>query len=272
MRTRSLLFLCMASTPYLVSGQTIICDRFDPKAALQASKLTVSLDTDLPDSTQLMVSISRSYWAGTPSQEYPLDYLEARATVGEWRKPRVVNVDHAPWRRKLDDRVGVLAAAGAPHKVARIDSNLTISFTVPINQADPRFGRGNRNLAGKRVSTTGLRVVRARVKVQHPFNAAEQPRPAEFDRPRYLRSGINYRLSRETPLVSERHPADPLRAVALIRSLPAGAIITILSMDRSDVSNPWYHVKAASASGADFGSGWVNSDALIGQEIRLVRP
>lgn len=197
--------------------------------------------------------------------------METRSTVNEWRKPRVVKVDHSVWRRKLDERVRVLAAAGEAVKVAKIDTDLTISFTVPVNQADSRFGSGNRNLVGKRVSTTGLRVVRTQLRVKHPFASTAQRKAAEFGRPQDLKSGARYRLSRETPLVPERHPADPLKAVASIRSIPIGAIITILGVDRGDASNPWCHVKVVTASGADLGDGWVNSDALIGQEIRLIR-
>ena len=57
-----------------------------------------------------------------------------------------------------------------------------------------------------------------------------------------------------------------------MRRIPAGTIITVLSVDRSDASNPWYRVKAASASGTDMGTGWVNRIAVIGQEIRVIRP
>jgi len=268
---RPLLPLLMALMPSLALGQTVTCDRFEPQATLEGSQLTVSLDTDLPDSTVVMVSVSRSYWAGTPLQEYPIDYLESRSTVGEWRKPRVVSVDHAVWRRKLDERVRLLAAAGEPVKVVRPDADVAVSFTVPVNQADPRFGAGNRNLVGKKVATTGLRVVWAERKVSHPFGTVAQPAPAEFGSPDGLVRGLKYRLSRDTPLAPERHPADPLRATALIRHVPAGTIVTVLGVDRSDASNPWYRVSAASASGGDLGTGWVNSVALIGQELKVVR-
>ena len=140
MRKRLLLFLAIALTPSLAFGQTVRCDRFEPNAILERSQLSVSLDTDLPDSTQVMVSVSRSYWADAPLQEYPIAYLETRSTVGEWRKPRIVNVDHAAWRRQLDERVRRLGAAGIAVKVAKTDTDVTVSFTVPVNQTDPRFG------------------------------------------------------------------------------------------------------------------------------------
>jgi hypothetical protein len=73
-------------------------------------------------------------------------------------------------------------------------------------------------------------------------------------------------------LAPERHPTDPLRAAALIRPMPAGAIISVLSVDHSDQSSPWYRVRAANSSGIALGDGWVNSAALIGQEIKAIEP
>jgi hypothetical protein len=76
--------MCIALAPPLAAGQTTTCERFEAKAVLKSEQLIVSLDTDLPDSTQVMVGISRSHWADIPIREYPLDYLETRVTVGEW--------------------------------------------------------------------------------------------------------------------------------------------------------------------------------------------
>jgi Tfp pilus assembly protein PilV len=252
------------------SAQPITCDRFEPSASLEGDQLLVSLDTDLPDSTHIMVSVSRSYWAA--NEEYPIDYLETDATVAEWRKPRSVSVDHTAWRRKLDERLRMLALAGQPKKVTKSDSDVTVSFTVPINQPDSRFGIRNSNLTGKRVEIKGIRVVRGELKVKYPFtNTAHQPRLAEYGGFESLQIGAKYRLSRETPLVPERHPSDPLHAIASIRRVPAGAVIKVVSVDRSDTTNPWYQVMAT-ATGAMLGDGWINSAALIGQEIRVVRP
>jgi hypothetical protein len=269
---RFLLLVLTAALPAVASGQTVTCDRFEPNATLHGSELTVFLDTDLPDWTQIMVSVSRSYWAGVPLQEYPIAYVETKSTVGEWRKPHALRVDHGAWRRRLDEQTRRVGAAGIAVKVAKIDNDVTVSFTVPINQADPRFGPANRNLIGKKVAATGLRVVRAERKVRHPFAPGAEPTTTDFAALDGLKTGAKYQISRETPLMPERHSADPLRAIAAIRRVPAGAILTVLEVDRSDPSNPWYRVSAVSARGTIPLSGWLNSDALIGQEIRVVRP
>ena len=158
-------------------------------------------------------------------------------------------------------------------KVGKCDTDLTISFIVPINQADSRFGPGNRNLVGRKVARSGLRVVRSEVKVRYPLGVAAQSASIEFGSPEALKPGVKYQLSRETPLAPEgRHPTDPLLAIALIRPMPAGTIISVLSVDRSDQARPWYRVRAASSSGIAFGDGWVNSVALIRQELKVIKP
>lgn len=71
MRRGSLLLLCMALAPSLASGQTITCDRFDARAVLQGNELVVSLDTDLPNSTQVMVSNLAVVLGGQSNPEVP---------------------------------------------------------------------------------------------------------------------------------------------------------------------------------------------------------
>lgn len=270
---KCLVFLFLAViVPGAAFGQAVVCDRFEPNVILKGNQLAVSLDTDLPDWTQLMVSVSRSYWANTPPHEYSVAYLETQATVRQWRKLHNIDIEGATWRRHLDEQIQRLGAAGIATKIVRIDSNVTVSFVVPVNQTDSRFGPGNRNLGGKRVPASGLRVIEAERKIGYPLPSATRAGPAEFAAPDGLSSGVRYQISRETPLMPERNPEDPLRAMAAARRLPPGSGFVVLSIDRSEPSNVWYRVRALSTRGASLGSGWVNGIALIGQEITVVRP
>ncbi len=271
---------CVGSSNHAEAGRaaygsiptTVTCDRFDPKATLRGDQLSVSLDTDLPDSTVVMVGVARSYFQASSASEYPLNYFVARATVGEWRKPNNLTVNHTVWQKLLDDRARSLAAAGLSFAVQNVDQNLTISFTVPISQPDPRFGQDNRGLVGRMVSTKGLRSVRAEVKVSYPLGGAGVKNATEFGTARGLQPGLNYRLARRTLLMPERDPTDPLRAANMAQPLPPGTVIHILKVDQTNNANPWYHVSATGNSGANVASGWINSIALIGQELKVLRP
>ena len=67
------ILLVVFSFSFLYSQVT--CNQFEIKYSLDGEKLKLSLLTDLPKDTDIMVSISRSYWeTGNPTQ-YSVDYL-----------------------------------------------------------------------------------------------------------------------------------------------------------------------------------------------------
>jgi len=249
----------------------VVCDRFELLAVLEGDQLLLSLDTDLPDETVLMVSAARSYHEGSPEQEKPLNYLSERSTVGEWRVPHKVSLTHGVWAKLLDERARLSTVTGEPLNIKRTNGDLDASFTVPINQTDPRFGKGNENLRGKKVPTTGLRTVRVEKKIPYPL-PVNATRPARTYVARdALESGVTYQIPKEVPLMPSRDPADPLEALKSLRRIPAQTLITVLTVDRRQASNPWYRVKAVGPAGAALGTGWINSIALIGPDIVRVR-
>src|SRR4051794_28123067 len=99
-----------APPPAAAPGGVVRCDRFDVSAAWEAGgsadakRLRVSLMTDLPDTTVLMVSVDRSYWCAGDSTEYTNTYSEERTTVGQWRSPRTVELKHSTWQANLDKK------------------------------------------------------------------------------------------------------------------------------------------------------------------------
>jgi hypothetical protein len=225
--------------------------------------LTVALDTDLGDAAKLMVSVSRSYWEQGGAEEYPVDYFSARSTVGEWRHRRLITLDHDAWEREITQRQRALAAAGEPFTVSRIADNIAINFVVPVNQEAP-FERFNANLRGDVVTQSGnLRVVRRVVTVPYLIDAAGVGQ-TRFADPLNLTRGVTYRGSREIPLVPEIDPPDPLAALASIRRLNVGDEFTVLGVTVHR-NTPWYRAQTR------LGDGWINSTALLGQEIVVVR-
>ncbi len=249
----------------------VVCDRFNPLATLEGNELVLSLDTDLPDSTVLMVSVSRSYWNSSTEQEYPLDYLSTRSTVGEWRKPHKVSVSHNVWAKLLDDRMKLAAKINDPLKIKSIKGDIEASFTVPISQTDPRFGQGNENLRGAKVPTSGIRAIRAEKLIPHPLGSKASAPKNPYAPREALQSGSTYTLPKEVPLMPQRDSADPLGDLEKMRRLPAKARITIVTVDRRQPTNPWYQVKAVGPTGDALGTGWINSLALIGSDILQVR-
>ena len=92
--------------------------------------------------------------------------------------------------------------------------------------------------------------------------------------PLALAVGKSYRLSRETPLMPEFEPADPIAATGRVKHVPSGGTITVRSVriKGTTVKTPWYEVAAADSRGRVIGKGWVSSLALLGQTIAPVGP
>ncbi len=89
------------------------------------------------------------------------------------------------------------------------------------------------------------------------FKEAQEKYPIPYYE--HLQVGQKYQLSKETPLMPELEPADPLGALEKMTYIPAGGTIEILQVATKQGS-PWYHVSVQG-----IGEGWINSIALIGQ-------
>jgi hypothetical protein len=246
----------------IINGD-IVVDTFDVRYDLRDRKITLTLLSDLGDAATVMVSVSRGYRERGSTERYSVNYFSERSTIGAWREPRVINLDHDAWKRELEQRQRLLAIAGEPFTVSRVDDDIEISFVVPVNQ-DPPFQESNANLTGAEVTQSGtLRIVERRMSAAYPIDATDVGQ-SRFADPLNLVSQSTYRLSREVPLMPQFDPADPLEALGAVQHLRAGAEFTVAEV-RARAGTPWYRVRSAA------GEGWINSVALIGQDLVVVR-
>jgi hypothetical protein len=249
--------------PFRMSEGRIVADTFDLQYDLRDGQITLVLLTDLGDAATVMVSVSRGYRERGSTEEYSVDYFSERSKIAEWRQPRLIRLDHANWKQQLEQRQRILAAAGEPFTVSRIDDDIEISFVVPVNQDAP-FERMNANLVGAVVTQRGnLRIVERRIATSYPIDATGVGQ-TRFADPLSLSPGSVYRPSREVPLMPQFEPTDPLEAIGSMQRIPAGEEFTVIEA-RDRRGAPWYHVRSG------VGNGWINSTALIGQEVVEVR-
>lgn len=88
--------------------------------------------------------------------------------------------------------------------------------------------------------------------------------------PQALTRQATYRLSRETVLMPDYEAARALAQHRPIKKLPASSLITVL--ERKDVNDrSWYRVIAKGEFGQGRDEGWINSLALIGQELQPIK-
>jgi hypothetical protein len=268
----SALALVVIGVPQLRCQETqIVANQFEIRHELMGSTLTFWLETDLPDDTNVMVSVWRLYTEAGGVETYTVDYFDEKSKIGKWRQEQTVEIDNVKWKRELEARRQGLARAGEPFTVAAIDDHIEVGFTVPVNQENPRFGRMNENLVGSVVTQSGpmrLRIIRKNIRINFPLD--ESSDSTEYASPRDLRVGFTYRLSREIPLMPEFEPQDPLSAAANVKRIPLEGTITVREV-RMRGGNPWYQVEAHVPGGREIGEGWVNSIALIGQDIVIVK-
>jgi hypothetical protein len=242
------------SRPFRRAGNQILTDTFDVLVDRQGDVLVLSLTSDLADDTKLVVSVSRSYQEQGSSEVYPVDYFGEHSTIGAWRQPRRVRLDHGAWEQEIEERQRALAAAGDPFTVSRIADSIEVSFVVPVNQ-EPPFETWNANLMGSVVKQSGsLRIVEDEITLHDPIEAANVGQ-ARFGSPLGLDVQATYTVSRQTPLMPEIEPADPIAAIDQIRNLDPGAEFTVLEV-KTKRNTPWYRVRTG------IGEGWINSTAF----------
>jgi len=248
--------------------EKILCEKYEVIQTIEGEILKLSLDTDLPDYTDIMVSVSRSYKEkGDTESTYLIDYFQEKSTVKKWRSQQEISISDKVFRNKLQEKMNIMSQLGMPFQTSTTSKQIEVSFVVPVNQSNPIFGKRNENLQSNLISPSGLRTIIKEKIINKPLGSKVSNIRATKVSASDLQKGGVYTISKETPLMPEFEPADPTTAITKLKKLPPGSVITVLSI-RMKVNSPWYQVKAKSATGLSIGEGWINSIALIGQDIK----
>jgi len=270
--SRCALLLMLAATFIASTADAqIVCNKFNLVTKVTGSILDLSVDTDLPNNTVVMVRVSRSYWEKGNRDEYFEDYSSEKSTIGKWRSKHRISIASGKWKSALRSKQARMSRIGLGFSVASISDKITVRMVVPIYQPDPRFGKDNSKLTGKAVRTTGLRVVEDEIEINYPLDSphvAMSPSPSLY--PLDLEVGIAYLVSRQTPLMPFHSPADPMAALQQMKRIPKGGIFKVLEADKKE-GTPWYRVVAFDQRNKRIGTGWINSTALLGQRLKVYK-
>ena len=164
-----------------ISAQ-VQCETFNLKASIQGDSLTFSLDTDLPEDTSVMVTISRGYRLNGGYQQkggteryplYSLNYYSSKAKVSELKIPKTIILDNRKWFVALDARQEELSKVGLRFEVWSVLPSVELKMEVPIRQDNPAFGKNNSNLTGKvvtKAAKTGFNVVTGEATFNYKFS------------------------------------------------------------------------------------------------------
>lgn len=257
-----------------VSSATVVCKKFNVQATVTDQTIVFRLSTDLPGDTRVNASVSRLYWEKGSNESYLGSYYDRWTTVHELKRPIAVIIDETRWENELKKKQKMLASFGEPFQVGKISNQVELSITVPINQPNPAFGKGNNGLESPFVSKGSLRVIRIEKKFSIPFGKAKLAaiigRKQHSLDPNNLELNTLYVISKRTPISNELKPKDPLKAIAQIRYLPPGSVIRIL-LKHSEGSLLHYFVRADLRGDTHHKvTGWIYSPALMGQDLRVI--
>lgn len=252
----------------------VICNEFNVLTEVTGRQLSFCLTTDLPDDTIVMTSVSRFYLQKGNGETHLRNYFSKKTTVHELKQKVGIVIDDTKWKNGLEKQQKMFASFGKPFEVVEISDEVELDLTIPINQDNPAFGNGNKNLESPFVSKKGLRTIRVEKKFNIPFNKEKKKllsakKQYSLD-PNNLEVGLLYRISKKTPIPKERKPKDQLKAIVGMRYLPAGSVFRILKKVPSNVSM-YYHVRADVGGNAQHKvTGWIRSPALMGQDLSVV--
>ena len=158
----------------------LFCDKFNINTVLKGKELEFWLDTDLPDNTMVMVSVSRRYWIKANSGTYSGAYYGKSTFVQDLRRPVRVIIDDNEWRRQIEKKHTQIEPGGEPVQVSKISDEVELKFIVPINQDNPAFGPRNANLEGTMVTAEqGFKIIRKEKIFVVPFGQTISARPPE---------------------------------------------------------------------------------------------
>ncbi len=251
------------------------CDRFEVKAIMKGESVELVLDTDLPDDAAVMLSAHRTYREKGNNPNYLIDYFSKKLRVGDLRHAFSIPVGDKKAIARFEAKRDKFATIGMAGEIESISDYIDVHLVVPVGQPNPAFGRRNENLRGKMVKAgkSGLRVVEWEKRFLSPL-ARRPSMQATLADPQRLTPGASYRLSARTPLMPEFEPADAMAAIGKMKHVPGGGTIMVRSMRQRGhaLKTPWYQVQAKDAQGRAIAEGWVNSIALIGQRVQIVRP
>jgi hypothetical protein len=250
------------------STPDIVADRFDVNTTFQAPNLKLSVKSDLPDNTILMVSVFRRY-SEKDGRKYVIPYLNQKATLFEWRSPRLITVDNKRWLKTLITKRISNSRLGIGSPLAHIDNKIIVSFIVPTNQANPRFGKGNKYLTGKAIKiSNGLRIIEHEQAIDYPAKAfVLKSKPYGNLDPQNLSINKGYVLSKETPLMRSPNPTDHMSALAKVKYAAKGSVIDVIK-SQNIRGNRWYKVDVLTLKGNYLGEGWIDSTALLSQKLK----
>ena len=244
----------------MVLPNAVSVDTFALEHEIQGEALVLELVTDAVGTAIVTVQVHRLYYQDTDDEARVRPYFSGQGLVDDWKQPCTIRLDHAAWKADIDDLSRTLARAGMPRTVTGFRDEIEVTAHVGFPKQVLVTG------AATESDVNGFFSAVDEITLELLDAELDPSGPAWAD-PMNLTTGKQYRLSQRTPLVVDLEPADPIAAAAAALQIEPGGTVTVLSVSQRR-GRPWYQVTARQPDGARVGpDGWINSTALLGQDI-----
>lgn len=231
--------------------------KFDVRAELKGNSLELSLDTDLPDDTDMFVAVYRTYRMKGHPGDYPIDYFNEAGTVGDWRRVRSVPVNHSVFRKEFEQVRVEAAYAGWTTEITEVSDSIQADFSVPNYQ---NFDKS----ATVDIPRGGLWIVEWQKDFLCPLDR-EPPKEVPKVNIPPLEVGHTYRLAQETLLMPVVEPSTR-KQFGKEKTVNPGGQIRVIQVSKGNLTSAlWYRVDATNADGTAVGEGWINGAFLLRQ-------
>jgi len=171
---KRLIILVCLSFLFFSCTTKITCNKFEVNTELQNCELLVSIDSDLPNFTDIFVSVSRSYSTKGDFNKYPIDYFNDNSNLKKWKKTQKIFLNNSKWQDDfLKRRIDMINLGDSDFEVNDISDNIRINVTVYAKQSNSAFGEKNINLEGSKVKSGNINVVREVVEIIYPIEISK---------------------------------------------------------------------------------------------------
>ena len=268
------------------TGAEIVCNQFEIVAQVEGENLLLTIETDLPDTAPVKVSVRRLYTQAKPSGSkltgtaskdsvYSWDYFTANEPVSHWRRQQRLFLDPQKWRETLAEHQDKMAGLGADmdFSVSSVSDDVVVSASLDqgstFEDSFPKFP----NLTGAATSEGygGARWVRAEIQVLFPLSDGVTQRAPRRVAYNALKVGDAYRFSGEVPIVLmkdlDSSPGNAFNNLSALKELPPGQVVHVVSIRTKGENPEWYGVAAQPGTAPE---GWINPIALLKVEVMKV--
>lgn len=252
----------------------VVVTKFDPIIEQNGSSISFSLDTDLPNNTTIMVGIERIYTIKNSDEIRLIQYFSKRKKVKELKTPETIILNHKKWKKELNDRKDLFMRIGEPFDVDKIEDQVEVSFVLPVNQDNPAFGKFNKNLIGDIVENDErLKIIRKEKRYNIPLDSKAVQKLSERSSNLHasgLETGTLYQNNKNLYFYTNYVAGDILQTSQSRKTLPKNSFFKVLNKsNENDVI--WYKVKLSDNAGETFKTGWVNSEHLQWQQLKVYK-